>query len=135
MSESHPNLTLIHNFFQAYAAYDLDKIKTILSEDIQWHIPGKHPLSGTKKGIEEVLRYFQAINKFAFWAEPIVMGVNNEYVIDCHKNESRLSNEQNFSGFSCLLWRIEDHKIVEVYNFPQDQFKVDSFFTKHYSKA
>lgn len=135
MSQTHPNLILIHNFFQAYAAYDLDKIQTILSEDIQWHIPGKHPLSGTKKGIQEVLTYFQVLNKFAFWAEPIVMGVNDEYVIDCHKNESPLSHEQNFSGLSCLLWRVADNKIVEVYNFPQDQVKVDAFFNKHYSQA
>ena len=133
MTETHPNLTLIHHFFQAYAAQNLDEIKTILSEDIQWHIPGKHPLSGTKRGIEEVLSYFAALNKFAFGAEPIVMGVNDQYVIDCHKNESRISNGQNFSGLSCLLWRIENNKIVEVHNFPQDQFKVDAFFSQQYS--
>lgn len=133
MTSSHPNLTLIHNFFQAYGANDLDAIRNILSEKIQWHIPGQHPLSGTKKGIQEVLAYFQALNKASFTAEPIVMGVNDSFVIDCHKNESRIDKEQNFSSMSCLLWRIENNKIVEVYNFPQDQPKVDAFFTEHYS--
>ncbi|HEX6172078.1 MAG TPA: hypothetical protein VFZ33_20485, partial [Chitinophagaceae bacterium] len=51
MTESHPNLKLINDFFKAYAANDLDAIKNILSEDIKWHIPGSHPLSGTKIGV------------------------------------------------------------------------------------
>ncbi len=132
MISSHPNLTLIHNFFHAYSTNDLEVIRNILSDKIQWHIPGRHPLSGTKKGIPEVLAYFESLNKSFFTAEPIVMGVNDRFVIDCHRNESRIDKEQNFSSMSCLLWQIENNKIVEVYNFPQDQFKVDAFFTKHY---
>ncbi|QHT67440.1 nuclear transport factor 2 family protein [Rhodocytophaga rosea] len=128
----HPNLTLIHDFFQAYANNDLVGIKNILSEDISWHIPGNHPLSGTKKGVEAVLAYFKQLSKAAFKAEPIVMGVNDNFVIDCHRNWSNVENEQNLNSMSCLLWRIEQNKIVEVYNFPEDQYKVDSFFSTVY---
>ncbi|WP_278045503.1 hypothetical protein [Olivibacter jilunii] len=28
---------------------------------------------------------------------------------------------------SCLLWKIDNGKIVEVYNFPEDQHEVDAF--------
>lgn len=129
MTESHPNITVINNFFKAYAANDLDAIKDILSEDIKWHIPGKHPLSGTKTGVKEVSKYFQQLSKAALQAAPIVMGVNDNYVIDCHRN---WSNQENFSGMSCLLWKIENNKIVEVFNFPQDQHAVDLFFSTFY---
>ncbi|MCD9018842.1 nuclear transport factor 2 family protein [Parachryseolinea silvisoli] len=132
MTESHPNITLIHDFFKAYATNDLDAIKSILSEDIKWHIPGKHPLSGTKTGVEQVSAYFQQLSKAALHAEPIVMGVNDNYVIDCHRNWSDLDNQENFSGMSCLLWKIENKKIVEVFNFPQDQHAVDLFFSTFY---
>lgn len=132
MSASHPNLTLIHNFFQAYAKNDLDGIKAILAEDIQWHIPGNHPLSGTKKGVTEVLGYFQQLSKGSFQAESIVMGVNDHFVIDCHKNWSNLPGDDNLNNMSCLLWKIESGKIAEVYNFPEDQHKVDAFFSKVY---
>ncbi len=132
MSATHPNLVLIHRFFQAYSTNDLDGIKEILAEDIKWHIPGNHPLSGTKTGVNEVLEYFQQLNKGAFQAESIVMGVNDNFVIDCHKNWSTIADGENLNNMSCLLWKIENNRIVEVYNFPEDQHKVDAFFSKLY---
>lgn len=129
MTESHPNLTLINNFFKAYASNDLDAIRNILDEDIKWHIPGKHPLSGTKTGVKQVLDFFQKLNKASLKADPIVMGVNDNYVIDCHRNWSNIENGENFNGMSCLLWKIEKNKIVEVFNFPENQHTVDSFFS------
>ncbi|RKN81293.1 nuclear transport factor 2 family protein [Ulvibacterium marinum] len=133
MSTSHPNLTLINSFFEAYGKNDIDSIKNILAADIKWHIPGQHPLSGTKKGVDEVLRFFQKLNKAAFKAEPIVMGVNDNYVIDCHKNWSNLETGKNLNAMSCLLWKIENNRIVEVHNFPENQHEVDAFFSKLYS--
>ncbi|GAB3283869.1 hypothetical protein GCM10027347_60670 [Larkinella harenae] len=125
---THPNLELVHRFFQAYAANDQSAIETLLSPTIQWHIPGDHPLSGVKTGIPEVMTYFTQLGKAAFQASPIVMGVNEHYVIDCHHNWSSLDGVVNLNTMSCLLWKIEDGKITAVYNFPEDQQKVDAFF-------
>ena len=133
MENTHPNIILINDFFKAYSINDIEGISKILSEDIKWHIPGDHPLSGTKTGIKEVLAYFQLLNKGLFKAEPIVMGVNDNFVIDCHRNWSNLENVENLNNMSCLLWKIEDGKIVEVFNFPENQHKVDKFFSKLYS--
>ena len=132
MNTTHPNLTLINQFFQAYASNDPAGIRNVLSEDIRWHIPGNHPLSGTKRGIDEVLGYFKQLSKAAFQASPIVMGVNDNFVIDCHRNWSNINNGENLNNMSCLLWKIENNKIVEVHNFPEDQHKVDAFFSTHY---
>jgi hypothetical protein len=79
-----------------------------------------------------VLEYFQQLNKGYFKAEPIVMGVNDSFVIDCHRNWSNLEGEENLNNMSCLLWRIENNKIVEVHNFPENQKIVDLFFSKLY---
>lgn len=128
MQSQHPNVTLIHAFFEAYSVYDLEAIKKILAPDIQWHIPGKHPYSGTKTGVEEVLGYFKALVGFDFKAKPIVMGVNDDYVIDCHLNWSNCKEGENASFMSCLLWKIENGKVTAVYNFQQDQHLVDHFF-------
>ncbi len=132
MSQTHPNLVLINDFFTAYGANDLEGIKKVLAEDVKWHIPGEHPLSGTKNGIEEVLAFFKKLSKGAFKAEPIIMGVNDGFVIDCHRNWSSLENSENLNAMSCLLWRIEDEKIKEVHNFPENQKDVDTFFKKLY---
>lgn len=132
---SHPNIDLVHRFFQAYATNDLSAIEKILSPTIKWHIPGNHPLSGVKIGVEEVLSYFEKLGKAGFQVSPIVMGVNDQYVIDCHQNWSSIENVKNLNAMSCLLWKIEDGKITEVYNFPEDQHKVDAFFDVVYGSA
>ena len=111
MEQTHPNLVLINDFFASYGNNDLEGIKKVLAEDILWHIPGEHPLSGTKKGIVEVLAFFKKLNKGAFKAEPIIMGVNDQFVIDCHRNWSNLEGTENLNAMSCLLWRIEDDMI------------------------
>jgi hypothetical protein len=46
MTDFQPNIELISAFFKAYAANDIGAIKNIFAEDIKWHIPGTHPLSG-----------------------------------------------------------------------------------------
>ena len=134
MSSQHPNLDLIHTFFNAYAANDPEAIKNILSPDIEWVIPGRHPLSGTKAGVEEVLGYFKQLNKCAFQAKPIVVGFNDDYVIDCHMNWSNLPEGENVKGMSCLLWQFKDGKISKVYNFPENQHMIDAFFNRAYGE-
>lgn len=128
MKEEHPNLSLIHSFFKAYASNDLEEIKKILSPDIEWIIPGRHVLSGTKVGVEEVLEYLKQINQYSFEAQPIVMGVNDDYVIDCHLNWSNVDGGENIKAMSCLLWKFKNGKINKVYNFPEDQHLIDDFF-------
>ncbi|MBD1387328.1 nuclear transport factor 2 family protein [Mucilaginibacter rigui] len=128
----HPNIQLIHSFFEAYAANDLTSIKNILSDDIEWIIPGRHPLSGVKTGAEEVLNYFKQLNASDFKASPIVMGFNDEFIIDCHLNWSNRTDGENVRGMSCLLWKFKDGKISKVYNFPEDQHMIDAFFNKTY---
>ena len=134
MENLHPNLILINTFFKAYSTNNIDEIRTVLAENIKWHIPGKHPLSGTKTGVDEVLEYLKQLNVASFKAEPIIMGINDSFVIDCHRNWSNIDNEENLNNMSCLLWKIENNKITEVHNFPENQHVVDIFFSKLYGE-
>src|SRR5690606_9050647 len=128
MTEKHPNIQLIESFFKAYSNADFEGMQRVMSTDIKWHIPGKHPFSGTKNGIAELMEYLEKLNEFGFKAEQIVMGVNDNYVIDCHRNWSTSPGTPVLNAMSCLLWKIEGNKIVEVFNFPQEQYLVDDFF-------
>ena len=130
MTKKHPNIELIEKFFKAYATSDFEAMKNVISPDIRWHIPGSHPYSGTKLGIPEVVKYLEKLNEFGFKAEQIVMGVNHQFVIDCHRNWSTSAGTKSLNAMSCLLWKIENNHIVEVFNFPQDQILVDNFFNQ-----
>lgn len=75
-------------FFAACADGDQTAIATVLSEDATWAIPGHHPLSGTKRGVAEILSFFDQLAKTGFKAEPIFFGTDDEYVVDIHRGWS-----------------------------------------------
>jgi len=128
----HPNLVLVNKFFKAYSSNSIDELQGIFHADVKWHIPGRHPLSGVKNGVGEIVEYLNQLGNFNFRAEGVVLGVSDDYVIDCHKNWSEIENIDNLNNLSCLLWKFEEGKIKEVFNFPQDQHVVDSFFNKNF---
>jgi uncharacterized protein len=128
----HPNLEIINKFFLAYGNNDLKGITEVVDENVKWTIPGHHPLSGQKHGIDEVVAFFTQLGKSGFKADPIVLGVNDNYVIDCHRGWSNREDGKNIDILWCLLWKIEAGKIVEVVNFAGDQHEADRFFNSAY---
>jgi len=130
---NHPNLILIYRFFEAYANNNIDDLADVFHSDVKWHIPGAHPLSGTKVGVSGIIDYLTKLGKYNFQAEGIVMGVSDAHVIDCHRNWSNDEDGESLNNMSCLLWKIEGNKIKEVFNFPQDQHVVDAYFNSKFN--
>jgi ketosteroid isomerase-like protein len=85
MASEDPKIEAIDAFFAAYASYDLDQMRKVLADDIEWTIPGHHPLSGTKRGVEEVAAFFTQLGKAGFQADPLFLEANDEYVVDVHR--------------------------------------------------
>ncbi|MDR2274574.1 MAG: nuclear transport factor 2 family protein [Sphingobacterium sp.] len=133
-NSNHPNLILIHRFFEAYASNNVEHLSDVFHSDVKWHIPGNHPLSGTKVGVAGIVDYLAKIGEYNFQAEGIVMGVSDDHVIDCHRNWSNEGDGVSLNNMSCLLWKIENNKIKEVFNFPQDQHVVDAYFNSKFKK-
>ncbi len=42
-----------------YSGGDVEPVKALLANDIEWHIPGDNAIAGVYRGIEEVVDYFQ----------------------------------------------------------------------------
>ena len=59
MTEQHPNIRLIERFFAAYSNSDFEAMQQVMAVDVKWHIPGKHPYSGTKNGVKELMKYLE----------------------------------------------------------------------------
>lgn len=81
-NNNHPNLILIHRFFEAYAKNNMEGLTEVFHPDVRWHIPGPHPLSGTKVGVDGIVDYLAKLGKHNFQAEGIVMGVSDDHLID-----------------------------------------------------
>ena len=127
------NIEVVKAFFAAYAENDLDKIATVMDENVVWHIPGRHPLSGTKHGRDEVLAFFGQLGKANFKAEPIYFGADEHSVVDIHRGWSNAEGLPNVDTTWALIYRIEDGKIVEATNMSGDQDAANFFFWSAYA--
>ncbi|MEO8804789.1 MAG: nuclear transport factor 2 family protein [Burkholderiaceae bacterium] len=124
------NLSKIQDFFSAYAAKDVPAVSGVMAEDIVWRIPGHHPLAGDKRGIIEVLAFFDQLAKASFQAQPLVVAEQGDYVVDHHRGWSTVGSGIDLTW--CLVFRFENGKIKEVTNFCEDQHKADLFFHEIY---
>lgn len=128
-SQDRPALKVIQGFFTAYGNGDLDGMRQFVSDDVEWHIPGRHKLAGTKRGIDEFTAFFALLGKAGFNAEVMILAANDTYVIDAHRGYSNTEG-QNIDINWVLLYQIEDGKIKRVQNFSGDQYHSDAFFNQ-----
>jgi uncharacterized protein len=126
------NTRIITDYYAAYAAGDIEKIASFYADDIEWHIPGQHPLAGTKKGKAEVAAFFEQLGRSGFRAELIALTADENWVIDMHRGWSTRPDGNNVDTVWALAFRIENGKIAEARNFAFDQAAANDFFWKAY---
>lgn len=129
------NIKVVRDFFTAYGADDLEGIAAVMDEDVKWHIPGRHPLSGTKKGRDEVLAFFAQLGAAGFQADPIYFGADETHVVDILRGWSNAEGKPNVDTTWALVYRIENGKIVEATNLSADQDAANTFFWSQYQLA
>jgi len=133
MAEKHAHLQAIDEFFAAYAAHDVARVRNVIADDVTWFIPGHHPLAGMKHGIGELMAFFDELGKARFQAQPIAIALSGDYVIDHHRGWSDVGPGLDITW--CLVFRFVDGKIKEVINLSSDQHKADLFFWSVYKLA
>lgn len=126
-SENSAALKVVQGFFGAYGKGDMEGLKSFVAEDVEWHIPGRHKLAGTKRGIKEFTDFFAQLGQAGFSAEVMILAANDTYVIDAHRGWSSKADD-NIDLNWILLYQIEDGKIKRVQNFSGDLYASDQFF-------
>jgi uncharacterized protein len=126
-----PNVALIGRFYEAYALGDPEALRPFLAASIVWRIPGHHPLSGEKRGADEVLAFFAQLAKSGFGAATIVLAADADWVIDLHRGFST-RGEGALDIVFALAIRIANDQIVEAINFAFDQAAADVYFWANY---
>ena len=129
---AHPNLNLIDRFFAAYGERDLAALRDVLAEHATWTFPGHHPLSGTKVGIDAIIAFFDAVGTIMGRSNPhvekLVMGVNEQYVVECQHIRTNRPDGPNLDQQLCVLWSFADGKIVSGQHLAAEQDALDAFY-------
>lgn len=124
---------LVLEFFEAYARHDKEAIKKVMAGDVIWIFPGENPLAGMKKGIDEVVHFFNTISEIMGHSyqdvEKIVDGENDHYLLECHHLQTNRKGPYNLDNLVCVLWQVENNKIVSGRHFFSDARSASSFFS------
>jgi uncharacterized protein len=130
-----PKIAAIERFFTAYAANDLHRIGEVLAVEIEWTIPGHHPLAGTKHGIPEVLSFFTQLGKAGFQADPIFLQASTDYVVDIHRGWTTEGTGRVDTTWA-LVWHFNAAGQVDrVINLSGDQHQMDAYVWANFTLA
>jgi ketosteroid isomerase-like protein len=126
---THRNLAIIDAFFRAFVAHDKVALAEVTSDDLTWYFPGRHPLSGTKRGREEVVDFFSQMGRMGFKAEKLISGANDSYVVETQWVTGAVNGDEVTMGWT-VLWKFHDGKLESGRHYSADQYLADHYFTR-----
>lgn len=128
-SPNHANtLTRLHD---AFNARDAETCRSLLADDVAWHLPGHHPMAGTYAGRNEVWDRFLA----PFW--PTASRLDDNGTVS-HPDRQHIAmlvdivldlgdGEQTLRALEVV--RVEQGRIVERCEHHEDEAELDRVIT------
>jgi ketosteroid isomerase-like protein len=143
------NLALVQRMYECFNRDDLDTIRReIFATDLEWNLPGRHPLSGIKYGAEEVLAFFAELRRANIEvtldpANDSATGIDSfgeSTVVEVHRGRgSATVRDADGNGMqvilnalNCTHYQILDGRISRVQVYMSDQHAADNFFNAVY---
>lgn len=128
--DSNQAMSLVQKMYDCFSKADMEGIKNeVFAADIVWHLPGHHPLAGTKNGVDEVLAFFGNLNKAGIQVDLVGLDTfGDDGVIEVHRGHGEY-NGGKLDALNCTLYKVKDDRISEVQVFIGEQHHVDLFFT------
>ncbi len=126
----HPNEELIRKVLDAFNSRDLDRLQTLVSDDMTLYCPGKNLVSGVYRGLKEVR---------GFWTKQIEVsdGTLRPEIVDILVSDERLATLLKMRGEKAgrpfewrrlALFRVSNGKLLENRIYEENQETADEFF-------
>ena len=76
----HPNATAYRKTADAFRARDFDAIRSLVAEDVVWHVPGRHSMAGEIRGLNELVAWLGRLGELGFTLREHDVFGNDEHV-------------------------------------------------------
>ena len=76
----HPNAVAYRKTADAFRARDFDAIRSLVAEDVVWHVPGRNPMAGEIRGLDELLAWLGRLPELGFTIRDHDVLGNDEHV-------------------------------------------------------
>jgi ketosteroid isomerase-like protein len=128
---AHPSEELIRRGYDAFAKADMDTLRELFDPGIVWHFPGQSLLAGDHRGVDAVLGFFgrtMELTAGTFRAELHDVVADDQHTVGLHWPPARASAGP-LKDREVLVFHVRDGKIVEVWQYIEDQNTYDEFFS------
>ena len=133
---SRSNVSLVEKMYECFNRGDMETIKReVFAGNIEWRLPGHHPLSGTKRGADEVIAFFAQLTKSGIKVDLIrIDSFGEEYVVEVHRGYGQ-AGDAKLDANNCTHYHVVNGRIQDVQVYISDQHAVDLFFHQAYQLA
>jgi ketosteroid isomerase-like protein len=131
MTSSNEATQTVKDYFKSLAEGNLEKLGSLLAEDIIWHQPGNGCLSKTyfgKKEVFELFGRFMNISLGSFKIDHVHHIMANGPYVTATLQFSAKNKSSSISMNGVDVMKIENGKIKEVFLFSADQNAEDNFW-------
>ncbi len=122
------NVEIVEEMYHCFKTGDMAKLKAeVFADDIVFHLPGHHPLAGTKHGVNEVLAFFGRLRTLGAQVQPLGIGeLSSGGVAEVYHAQGEV-NGVRLEAINCNYYTIRNGKIAEVQVMMADQHNYDAF--------
>jgi GNAT superfamily N-acetyltransferase/ketosteroid isomerase-like protein len=117
---------------QMYAGGDTEPLRALLTETIEWHVPGDNAIAGDYRGIEQVLDYFRrrralADSSFRLHPGELLTGDGDRVAVLVDGTASIGGREHSWSTVG--LYRVAGERITACWLLPLDPLAFDRIWS------
>ena len=126
---SQENETQLRRGYNAFNAGDMATLTEVFSPDAVWHVPGRNPLSGEKRGRDAVFAYFGKLGELSngtFHVDLHDIVANERHLVGVQTDTAERAGKK-LNARAVLLFHMEGGKITEGWENFEDQYAVDAF--------
>jgi uncharacterized protein len=126
-TDEHPNVVVYGRTADAFRARDFDAIRSLVAENVVWHVPGRNPMAGEIRGLDELVAWLGRVSELGFTLrEHDVLG-NDEHVCALsYMGARRPGVDIEIRVTSVFHYR--DGRQVERWMYPEDMVAWDAIF-------
>ena len=128
----HPGVARAREYLATYAARDMASLRNFFTDDVVWHVAGKHPLSGDYRGKDSLVDYFTRVDEVT--SGTIAMEVESILASDRHiamfMHVHGTRNGKVLDERMAEMFDVEpDGRWSEFWAMADDQKAVDAFWS------
>jgi ketosteroid isomerase-like protein len=128
---AHPNEDVLRQGYEAFARADMPAVQAFFADDIVWHVPGRSPMSGDYKGVQEVLGFLgksMEETQGTFGLEIHDLLADDEHgvalVVARGQREGKSLEDRQVH-----VLHLRGGKVTEFWAHPGDQYAIDEFWS------